>query len=315
MTPTLVFPMMLSSNISWIMAAILLLLWVATVYYFLWYRKRVKRKLRKMIGMITIKNSHELKRLKESEEKFHCIADQMNEGLIITDSEQKIVYTNRAACDLLRRKSDKLHGTRLSEYAAGVNEASRLDAMIKKMSSSSKARDEFMMLRSENEMFWVSIGFSHPPKKSGLNDGIIIVMVDITQHIILEQKMRKLTNNLVQKVRQLDCVFDMQKILSEPDLIADTVIKHALKIIPHGLRYENDMRVEIVYKGKRYQTPGYKETQWYYKVPLKVNNNPIGHLTVSYVGAQPPRHSQPFRIGEKVLLKNLAEKMVNAIET
>lgn len=268
-----------------------------------------------MIGFITIKNSHELKVLKESEQRYHSIADQMNEGLLLTDSEHKIVFVNRAACDYLRRKPDELLGARLSDFAAGVNESARLEAMLKKMRSSCKARDEFMMLRNENEMFWVSLSFSHPKKQSSLHNSVIIVMSDVTQHIILEQKMRKLTNNLVQKVRQLDCVFDMQQILSEPDVIADTVLKHALKIIPHGLRYEKDMRVEIVYKGKRYQTPGYKDTQWYYKVPLKVNNNQIGHLAVSYVGAQPPKHSQPFRIGEKVLLKNLAEKMINAIET
>lgn len=292
-----------------------MLLWIATVFYFLRYRKRVKRKLRKMIGLITIKNAHELKVLKESEEKYHCIADQMNEGLILTDSEQKIVYANRTACEQLRRKSEELLGARLSDFAAGTNESSRLDALLNKMKSSAKARDEFMMLRNVNEIFWVSMSFSHPKKQTSLHDGVIIVMVDVTQHIVLEQKMQKLTNNLVQKVRQLDCVFDIQQILSEPNLNADTVFKNALKIIPNGLRYEKDMRVEIVYKGKRYQTPGYRESQWYYKVPLKVNNNPIGHLTVSYVGAQPPKQSQPFRIGEKVLLKNLAEKMINAIET
>lgn len=267
-----------------------------------------------MIGLVTIKNSHDLKVLKESEKKYHCIADQMNEGLILTDSKQKIVYANRTACEQLRKSTEELLGARLSDFAAGINETSRLDATLKKMTSSFKARDEFMMLRNENEMFWASMSFSHPKKESGLKDGVIIVMVDITQHIVNEQKMRKLTSNLVQKVRQLDCVFDMQQILSEPDLNADTVFKYATKIIPHGLRYEKDMRVEIVYKGKRYQTPGYRETQWHYKVPLKVNNIQVGHMNVSYVGAHPPKHTQPFRIGEKVLLKNLAQKMINAIE-
>ena len=311
---SLLFPVLNTATILGVVAGSLLLVWIVSLLFFARYRRRTKRRFKKMLGLITVRNSHDIKVLKESEAQFKAVADLMNEGLLITDEKHKIVYANKSACRKLKCKLDDILGTGFTEYAAGSAEATKIGHILNKSRPGSKAREEFHMMRCDKELFWASLSFSRPKSIDGFNNRIIIVMVDVTEHILLEQKMRKLTDNLVQKVRQLNCVFDMQQMLSEPGLTTDRILQSAVSIIPQGLRYERDMRVEIVYDGKQYQSSGYHQTKLAYKVPLKAGQHKSGHIAVSYVGAQPPRQSQPFKIGEKVLLKNLAEKIVTALE-
>ncbi len=310
----LLFIVLNTAIILGVVAGSMLFVWVVSLLFFARYRRRTKRRLKKMLGLITVKNSHEIKVLKESEAQFKAVAELMNEGLLITDEAHKIIYANKSACRKLKCKLDDILDTSFTDYAAGSAEATKIQQIFKKSKPGSKAREEFHMMRCDKELFWASLSFSRPKPVDGLNNRIIIVMVDVTEHILQEQKMRKLTDNLIQKVRQLNCVFDLQQMLSEPDLTTGQLLQGALSIIPQGLRYERDMRVEIVYDGKQYHSPGYRQSKLAYKVPLKVGQQKAGHIAVSYVGDQPPRQSQPFRIGEKVLLKNLAGKIVSALE-
>lgn len=297
-----------------LLAGLFLVLWIITFYLFFRYRKRVRRKLHKMIGLVTIKNSHEIKVLKESLEKYRSMAEQINEGLLLTDAENRIVFANKCACEQLKQEEQNILGTVLTDYAIGTNDSSRLRSLLKKMTPGRYTRDEFMLKRGEKDFFHASLSLTHPKVPSSLKNSNIIVMVDITEKVLLEKKMRKLTDNLVQKVRQLNCVFEIQQVLSEPGQSKDRILQKALRVIPHGLRYEQDMRVEIFYDGKRFASSGFRETQWLYKVPLKNKNGNFGHIAVSYVGASPPRHQQLFRIGEKSLLKNLADKLMKGLD-
>ncbi len=304
----------LTKTLFVVLAIVFFVLWFITFYSFFRYRKRVRRKLHKMIGLVTIKNSHEIKVLKETSEKYRSIVELLNEGLILADAENRIVFANKCACEQLNREEQEILGTNFLDYAMGTNDSFRLRNLLKKITPGHYTKDEFMLRRSDKDFFYASLSLTHPKAPSSLKNCNIIVMVDITEKVLLEQKMCKLTDNLVQKVRQLDCVFDMQQVLSEPGQTEDRILQRALKIIPHGLRYEQDMRVEIVYDGKRFASSGFRETQWLYKVPLKNKNGNVGHIAVSYVGSSPPKHYQPFRIGEKALLKNLADKLMKALD-
>ncbi len=304
----------LTVNYYVVLAGLFLVLWIITFYSFFRYRKRVRRKLHKMIGLVTIKNSHEIKVLKEASEKYRSIIELVNEGLMLTDADNRIIFVNKCACEQLHLSEHEILGTDLSNYAAGTNDLCRLNNLLKRLTAGHHAKDDFMLKRGDKDFFYASLSLTHPKAPSSLKNCNIIVMVDITEKVMLEQKMCKLTDSLVQKVRQLDCVFDVQQVLSEPDQTEDRILQRALKIIPQGLRYEKDMRVEIVYGRKRFASNGFRETQWLYKVPLKSKNGNIGHIAVSYVGANPSRHCQPFRIGEKALLKNLADKLTKALD-
>ncbi len=293
--------------------AIMVALLLVGIFLFLRYQKRSKRRLNKLLGLITVRNSHDLKVLKEDEEKYRSIVCLMNEGIILTDANHRIVFVNKCACKQLKKSEKELCGKKLSDFAVGKAEAARLDELLDKNRGGTVAREEFLMCRAHEEPYWASLSFTFPGHLKDIHNGAVIVMVDVSGHIMLEQKMRKLTTNVVQKVKQLDCVFEMQQMLGQPNQSIDNILRKSLKIIPKGLRHDYEMRVEIVYNGKEYRSPGFHKSKWHYSIPLKAERQVSGYMTVSYIGSHPPLHCQPFRIGEKVLLKSIAEKIMMAI--
>lgn len=58
------------------------------------------------------------KRLRESEAKYRALVDTITEGLIITDSEEKIVFTNPAFAKSLGYKKSELIGRNVSEITS-----------------------------------------------------------------------------------------------------------------------------------------------------------------------------------------------------
>jgi len=305
-------PDLVSSEMIMAMAAIVFIAWLITLIVYLKYRKRSKKKIHKLLGRIAVKNHQTVKAMMVNEEKFRKLIGHMNEGLLLTDAGHKIVFANRCACSMLKVSHDKMIGRRLSDFAVGASETARLEEILNRKRSGCNAKEELQLLRGDDEIIWASLSFSYPRDMKEIIDGAIIVMVDISQHIMLERKMHKLTGCMVQKVKQLDCTFDMQQMIGQSGITADEIFQNALKIIPEGLRYGNDMRVEIVYQDKRYASPGYHETQWMYKAPIRTRNKLKGHVAVCFLGNRSSRNIQPFRIGEKVLIKNLADKLGNA---
>ncbi len=297
---------------SLLMVAMVVLLLVV-IFLFIRHQKRSKRRLNKLLGLITVRNSHDLKVLKENEEKYRSIVCLMNEGILLTDADHRIVFANKCACKQFKRPEKELCGKKLSDFAVGKSEAAHLDELLDRNKAGTVAREEFMMYRGNEDTFWASLSFTFPGHLKDIHDGAVIVMVDVSGHILLEQKMRKLTNNLVQKVKQLDCVFEMQQMLGKPNQSTDDILKKSLKIIPKGLRHDHEMRVEILYNGKEYKSPDFYKSKWHYTIPLKAESQVVGQMTVSFIGTHPPLHSQPFKIGEKVLLKSIAEKIMMAI--
>ncbi len=289
----------------------LLLALAFAVYNNISYRKRVGKKLHKLMGRLAVKSDKTARAMLDNNEKFRKVILEMNEGLLITDAGHNIVFANDCACKILRLPEKRITGRKLSVFTPGASEASKIEELLTNRGSLRNVREELQLLRGDDEIIWAILSISYPADIKEISAGAIIVLTDITSHIMLERKMHKLTSYMVQKVRQQDCSFDIQQLVSDPGNDAVSVFKRALKIIPEGLRFGNDMRVEIEFLGKRYSSQGYKDTQCMYKVPLNVDGRRYGNISISYTG-NVLRNTKPFRLGEKVLLKNIADKIANS---
>ena len=299
--------------LEWLIMVLTLLLWLLTLVWFLHYRRRNRKRLHKLKGRLAVKNHHTAKAMLNSEEKFRKIIGQMNEGLLLTDEHHTIIFSNTCACGILKMPKEEIIGKKVEDLAVGALDASRIKEAMEVKKTGCTTREEVRLVKGSNEMFWASLSVSYPVDLKEVTGGAIIVLVDITHHISLEQKLQKLTSSLVQKVKQLNCLFEVQQVLSEPDTGHDEMFRHLIRVIPRGLRYEGDMAVEIMLSGQRYASGSYRETRWTYQAPLRIKGVKAGYLSVSYIGPEPSGQKKPFRIGEKVLVKNIAEKISLAL--
>lgn len=306
-------PELFTKELMLAVMAVLFILWIATALLYFHNRKKAKRKIMKLMGRTAIKSQKTAKALMECEEMCNKVISHLAVGVIMTDENHHIVFANRCASDLLHLDPEELIGSRLSDYALGSSEAGEIELRLKKRRAGKQIRQELQLVRADDEVFWAGLYFSFPDNIQLISQGAVIAIVDVSDHITLEKKMHKYTSYLVQKVRQLDSMFAMQELITDTELPAERFFAKALRIIPEGLRHGKDMRVEIEFMGKKYASPGFHETDWNHKVPIRIGSRNKGQLLVSYVGkVHTNDRMKPFKLGEKVLLKNLADKLAHA---
>ncbi len=289
----------------------LVILWLITLFLFFRHRRRSKRKIHKLFGRLAVKSHETAKAIVDHEGRCTKIVDTLNEGLLMVNAARQIVFANDRACELMKMPVKKLLLQDISVLTPGASEANRIVDILKKRPARGY-REELQLLRGTDDTFWAGLSISFPKDIKEIEGGAVVLIVDVSDHINLEKKMHKYTASLVQKVRQLDCIFAIQEMIGDSSLGADELFKKALKIIPQGLRYEKDMAVEIVYRDRRYASRAFHEGDWTVKAPMRVKGKTMGHITVSFNGSIAYGQSRPFKMGEKALIRNLADKLVNA---
>jgi PAS domain S-box-containing protein len=293
---------------------ILFLLWIVTLIILIFYIRKKKMDMLHSDEKQKSRQEEVFDAYRKSDERYQKLITQMNEGLIFTDDRDKVRFINQCACAILKLDPEKVLNRSVLDFVFSCREARKLKLPSELKRLGKSHREEIQMVKGNGELFWASLGISYLDELHDHMPGAIITMTDITEQKQTEEKLHKLTANLNQKVKQLDCLFDISDVTYSRGINYEDVFRRALDIIPQGLKYSHDAWVEIVCEGKRYASDNFKETRWSYLAPIRVNNKKIGYIRSGYLESKPLVNNELFHINEKILLKNIAEKLGRIME-
>ncbi len=296
------------------LALFFLFLWLATLAIFLIYKQGKKRRHRMTLEKHLSERDQSFLQLKQSEERYNKLITNMNEGLIFTDDKDQVRFINKCACTIFKARPQTMLNRSILDFVLSPVEAKKLGLPYELKRPGCSHREEVQMVRGNGEMFWASLNISYLDALHDHMPGAIIVMTDISEQKKAEEKLHNLTINLNQKVQQLDCLFDISDITNVPGISFDTIFERSLEIIPFGLKFPGDAWVEITFGDLRYASKNFQDTRWTYTVPIKGQSRKLGSLRVGYLEDKPILNKDPFHINEKILIKNIAEKLGQVIE-
>lgn len=134
--------------------------------------------------------------LQQSEQKYRTLVEKMNEGLLMTDNDETILFVNSSACSILRRNKGQLIGRKSYEAMAG-EESSKI---IKEKSGLRKQgiSDQYeLYLKHENgDDLWLLVAGSPYIDSNGDTIGTIAILTDITTRKIAEIKLKEKNDEL-----------------------------------------------------------------------------------------------------------------------
>jgi pyruvate,water dikinase len=116
-----------------------------------------------------------------------------------------------------------------------------------------------------------------------------------------------------EQVKELECLKAVVEIVDRTDLGSAEVLKRVVEVIPSGWRYPQLCRARIKYRKTVSQTPGFVETRWIQRVPLRAHGEPVGSLEVCYSENVSPRED-PFLLEEKKLISLIGNRIGRLIE-
>jgi len=137
---------------------------------------------------------------------------------------------------------------------------------------------------------------------------------DISERKQAEKELQKSMGELDERVKELNCLFEISRLVEKRNLTEDGIIQGILDLIPPAWQYPDITCAKITLKGKAVKTRDYKETAWQQTSDIIVHGVPSGNLVVGLLEERPERDDGPFQQEERALLDAIAERVGRIIE-
>ncbi len=151
------------------------------------------------------------------------------------------------------------------------------------------------------------------PLQEYLPQPVIFIIIGATIGLLREQTLRS-ERNLLNRVKELDCLFAISTLREQTDLTIPTLLQQTLELIPPAWQYPAITGACITIDQQVYQTANFAATPWQQVSPIIVHGKPAGQLTVCYLAEQPAADEGPFLREERHLLNAIAERLGKFIE-
>ncbi len=251
--------------------------------------------------------------LSESEKKYRLLFETTKEGIITSDSEGKILDANPAAADILGYKSpEELKGANMNEFYE--DQAQRIEVYRKlKMEGFIDTLEIQGKKKDGTYIYALASLFAHKDKKDEIIrvDGIFR---DITARKHAEELLKQKTHDLKERVKEINCLFGVSQLTSDPRRPLETILQQILELISHAWQYPEITYSKIEFKDKIFKTKNYQKTPWFQATDIIVSGERKGKIEVGYLKEMPIIFEGPFLKEERDLIYALARQIENFSE-
>jgi pyruvate,water dikinase len=124
-----------------------------------------------------------------------------------------------------------------------------------------------------------------------------------------EKPIDKLVHELRERAKELACLYEVQELLSTPDITIDAICEGIIKAIPPGWQYPDVCQAEINLAGKTYRSPGLKKSPWVQQADINIQEDKLGSISVYYTDERPASDEGPFLKEERKLIDTIADQL------
>lgn len=118
----------------------------------------------------------------------------------------------------------------------------------------------------------------------------------------------RLIHDLRERAKELNCLYEVQELLSTPKTTIDEICQGIIKVLPPGWQYPDVCQAEMTYNGNTYRTAGFREATWVQSAEVIVQDEVVGKINVYYTEERPPSDEGPFLKEERKLINTIAEQ-------
>ena len=167
----------------------------------------------------------------------------------------------------------------------------------------------YRIIRKDKEVRWVRENISSIRDESGLPVRIQGTIVDITVQKELQEEKDKLLRDLNERVKELNCLYDLAKIVGNPGITLSEILQQTVEILPLSWQYTDSTSARITCNGEEYVTKGFQESRWCLKRDINVEGEVAGSVEIFCQEEKPEAHEGPFLKEECNLINAIAERL------
>jgi pyruvate, water dikinase len=123
----------------------------------------------------------------------------------------------------------------------------------------------------------------------------------------------KLIDDLKERAKELNCLYKVEEIMSEPNLALQEVFRRIVEKLPAGWQFADKCQARITYGDFEVQTMGFRESPWVQHADILVQDKVVGRISVCYTEERPPADEGPFLKEERKLINTIADRLKHRI--
>ncbi|GAB4331490.1 MAG: hypothetical protein Kow0037_08140 [Calditrichia bacterium] len=123
------------------------------------------------------------------------------------------------------------------------------------------------------------------------------------------ESIEKLLLSLQERAKELNCLYEIEEILSKPNDSLTDVFRRIINAIPAGWQYPDVCKVRLVYGNRICTSPDFTESPWLQRADIVIQESIVGSLEVYYTEERPTADEGPFLKEERKLITTIAERL------
>ena len=129
-----------------------------------------------------------------------------------------------------------------------------------------------------------------------------------------ENTLRRQAYTLNERVKELNCLYEISRLVADIDRSMDYIFNKAVEWIPRSWRYPEITCARIVVREKQYMTDNFKQTKWKQSSDIIAWGEKIGSVEVYYLQEKPVMDEGPFLKEERALIDTISGQLGSIIE-
>ena len=134
------------------------------------------------------------------------------------------------------------------------------------------------------------------------------------QLIATEQQLLAANRQLTERVKELNCFYDISKIVEIPGISLEEILQRTVEIIPASWQYSEITACRIIIDNIEYRTQNFRKTNWSQSSNIIIDGKSIGIIEVCYLKEVSSSGVSPFLKEERMLIDAIAERFGRIIQ-
>jgi putative nucleotidyltransferase with HDIG domain len=130
---------------------------------------------------------------------------------------------------------------------------------------------------------------------------------------LLEAEVSKRTADLRERVKELNCLYGVSRIVGEKISSLETIYRDVVQLIPGGFQYPEIACARLTIGKNAYATSNWQETPSIIAGAITSQDKEVGRLEVGYLGKKADSDEEPFLPEEHSMLSAICERLGKVI--
>jgi len=126
---------------------------------------------------------------------------------------------------------------------------------------------------------------------------------------ILEAEVNRLTADLRERVKELNCLYAISRLMGDKIVSLDKLYKDVVNLIPSGFQYPDMVGARLTIDNNIYTTPNWRVTPYMIADTITVSDREIGRLEVCYTEEGAESAAGLFLPEEQSLIEAISERL------